>query len=422
MARDLGAEFASRALESAGRAGRLLAAGNVEEGLAQLTREELIGGVRQGVETVAKAAGVAPLDVFKRLPMADLEAQVEGLERHRCRAFERWQAAAPAAAESASPSADSTIPGALLVRLADGTQDDPQLRAALISLANDLNAWRESLDRCQTIIAEADDLARRCRRRRLVRLLAVSLIPLALIGTGAWLLQRHLVRQRIDAVLAGESCAVAKLAEADRARASAAQQQAISKAEASCAAKRERARRAEEARKKAEAKRLAAEKARKERLERCDQLKRAFESGTLDAAAKQTAGQHAGLLERLAQERTEPADVTASLEGLPCLDTKLADAVGAAFARQLAATASTWLRTETPSKAVRDLVIEHRAAVETDALLNLGAHIDKAASRAVMTGKPEHVERFRVLCELTRSLELPKLGNCIAVLDLAAQK
>jgi hypothetical protein len=85
----------------------------------------------------------------------------------------------------------------------------------------------------------------------------------------------------------------------------------------------------------------------------------------------------------------------------------------------VAASVSGWLRTKTPSKDVGALLVEHRAAVDPEILINMGGHIDVAAARAVLSGQDEVVERFRVLCQLSRALELPKLGNCIAVLELA---
>jgi hypothetical protein len=317
MAHDLGAVFFGQALESAGRAGRLLADGEVDAGLAQLTREELIGGVRRGVEAVAKAAGVPALQVYQRLPMAELEAQVEALQEHQRRASSRWQQAKHPTAREALPGADPLVPGAVLVRLSETIEDDPSLRAALVSLAGDLNDWRSALDRCGEEIRGARDLAKRRRRRRLVRLAAVGLLPLAALGAGVWLLGRHQARARVDAVLAGDSCGVDQIAAADRARASASQRVAIERARAACAEQRERQLREEEARKAAEAKRLVAERARKTHLARCDKLQRAFEAGDMDDEAKAIAGEHAALLERLATGAFEMSDVEAAIGSLP---------------------------------------------------------------------------------------------------------
>ena len=58
-------------------------------------------------------------------------------------------------------------------------------------------------------------------------------------------------------------------------------------------------------------------------------------------------------------------------------------------------------------------------STDPDALTNMGAHIDKAARRAVLSGQPADIERFEGLCQLCADLKLSGLGNCYAVLELA---
>ncbi|MBI4706173.1 MAG: hypothetical protein HY744_34185 [Deltaproteobacteria bacterium] len=425
MARTLDALFREPAFGPLAEADRLLAAGEVVQALQAVSRERLIAGLRQGIQSLARAAGVAALALYQRLPMAEVEADVERLESSQADALAQWRAHATAAAEPAPalggpPRALSEArPDERLLLLADVLAEQEQLGRALRHLAGALEEWHQDVAGCQLLLLDPGDLRRRYRRRLHVRALAVVLATMLAGGALVWLTERQRARARIDATLSQGGCAAQSIASRDLAYASETQRSAVATERHACQEQREAARRAAEQRRQAELERQAEQRLERLRLARCARLGEHFRQAALDPTDDETAGRHAALLRRLADGRVEAADVAAEPGELPCAPTPTGPLLGLAYAQAVVGSPGAWLTQSVPSAGVRRLLVEHRSSLAPAALAELGRRIEYKATRAVRTGARHDVERYSALCELKTALGLDHLATCTVVLSLA---
>ena len=198
------------------------------------------------------------------------------------------------------------------------------------------------------------------------------------------------------------------------------QHQAIERAIRACQQRRAEQRRQEEKQRKQEEKRRAEKRRQQERLAECQQYEQRFRADQLTQADDERAGSLAPIVRRLARGQLKHEDVEAEFAKLPCAGTSAENAIGTTYAQLVAATTPGWLLTRTPSKSVRQLVVQYRESIDAESLKHLSGHIDVSARQAVRSGQQEDIERFATLCRWKQQLGLKQLGNCIAVLDLAA--
>ncbi len=425
MVAKLGAAFDEAAFGPVRRTARLLASGPLEGGIAVLVRDELMGGVKEGVERVAKATGLPALRVFRRLPMERMEQLIDELASSQREALVLWQAQEEPAVESADsalggePVAASDVVSELR-RIAAAREEGDALAATLLILAGKVEEWLEVLAESRATITKAPLLARAYRRRGLKRLALAALVTVVVTGGGTWLVQRHLAQSRIDALLGGDPCAAEKVDPKDLERASPAQLASVDRQRKECQQGRERLRRQAEERRLAEDKRRAEERRAKERLDQCVRLAKHFEAGKLDEADAKTAGKHAGLLQHLLDGALSLDDVSDEIGELPCADTEAVKPLRRAFALALLDAKLRWLPKRAPSKAARQALVEHRADLDHNALLHFGGHIEMMAVHSVATGV--ELQRHAALCALAGELKANPGVNCQAVTKLAREE
>lgn len=424
MVAKLGAAFDEAAFGPVRRTARLLASGPLEGGLAVLQRDELMGGVKDGVERVAKAAGLPALRVFRRLPMERMELLIDELETRQSEALLLLRAKPEPDSESAEPQDSGERVAASdvvseLRRIAAGREHGDALATTLVMLAGKVEEWLDLLAESRATITKAPLLSRAYRRRGLKRLAVAALVTVVVTGGGTWFVQRHLAQARIDALLAGDPCAAETLDAKELERASSAQRAAVDRQRRECQEGRDRALREAEERRIAEEKRRAQERRDKERLEQCAQLGKHFEAGKLDEADSKLAGKHAGLLQRLLTSKLSLDDVSDELGELPCADTEAVQPLRRAFAHALLAAKLKWLPKRTPSKAARRALLEHRTDLDNNALLHFGGHIEMMAVHSVATGV--ELQRLADLCALAAELKANPGVSCQAVAKLARE-
>ncbi|RLB45179.1 MAG: hypothetical protein DRI90_28730 [Deltaproteobacteria bacterium] len=424
MVAKLGALFHDAAFGPVTHAARLLATDQLEAGLTALRRDELMGGVRHGVERIASAAGAPALKVFRRLPMDHLEVLIENLEASQRQVSALWDAQASQAAElpAQKVTAAEVDPSKVaheLRRIAEAPDHGDELSAALNTLANQADEWVAALVECRTLLEDAPDLARAYRRRGRKRLAMAIAVTILVTGAATWLTRRHLAQARLDAQLGAGACAVESIAPADLAHASADQRAAIEGLRRQCEDGRKRERQAIESRRLADEQRRATERRKQERLEQCAQLGRHFEAGKLDDADAKIAGKHAGLLGRLLAGKLALDDVSDELGELPCADTAAVKPLRHAYARAVLDSMLAWLPSRSPSKAAQRALIEHRAELPRQGIMLFGGHIEMMAARSVATGV--ELRRHAALCALSATLEAKPGVNCAAVVKLARE-
>ncbi|MBW2453457.1 MAG: hypothetical protein JRI68_03055 [Deltaproteobacteria bacterium] len=384
-----------------------------------------MGGVKEGVERVAKAAGLPALRVFRRLPMERMELLIDELETSQREALLLLRAKPELGGESAEPEQSGEPVAASdvvseLRRFAAGREDGDALAATLVILADKVEQWLDVLAESRATITKAPLLSRAYRRRGLKRLAVAALVTVVVTGGGTWLVQRHLAQTRIDALLGGDPCAAEQGVDPkDLERASSAQRATVDRLRRECQEGRERARREAEELRLAEEKRRAEERRVKERLEQCAQLGKHFEAGKLDEADSKLAGKHAGLLQRLLAGELSLDDVSDDLGELPCAGTEAVKPLRRAFAGALLDAKLKWLPKRAPSKAARLALVEHRADLDHNALLHFGGHIEMMAVHSVATGV--ELQRHAVLCALAAELKTNPGVNCQAVAKLARE-
>lgn len=428
MARKLDALFLDAAVVPLNRAGRLLEARHVDAALADLSRESLVGAMREGVETVAKLAGYAAFLLFQRLSMEEIEALAADLDESHRQALAAWQAFGGRSELDAGEPGELDEQGAApdpsqrLQDLAAQVQTDRALATALGELSESVTRWQQTVKRCHTIVAGAKDLSRSYRKRRWIRIGIMVAVIIAIVSTSAWWLRRQLSRSRVDGVLAQGGCATEQLDPVDLGRASAEQAAAVAREQQACAAQRDKERRDAEARRVAEEKRKEAERKRKEYLERCARLKSNFDGRALDKSDDTLAGDNAELLRRLADDKLRRGDVSKEFGEFPCQDTEVGKHLQVAYVRAVVKSVKRWARTHVPSKSAQQLLIAHRAEADPDDLKYFDGRIEYEASRAVRTAWKRDIERNAALCRMKQKMELPAGAVCNAVYTMEKSK
>jgi hypothetical protein len=426
MARSLSALFLRCALDPLLRAARCFDARNVDGALDELTREQLLAGLRRGVETVAKAAGHAPFELFKRMPMPMLDLLAGRLASSQAEAVARWRAypgRAGGLLDTLAPPGKKggRNPPEQVVRwLADVLEREEHVSLPLRDFAEDLRRWRVTLAECGALL-DAPDLARSYRNRRLVGWGLVVAAVAAVAAPSAWLGSRQLARRRIDRLLMQGGCEAERIDPRDARKASAAQRGAIDRQRAACQQQRADARRFTEERRLAEQKRLEEERQRREHLERCARLGRHFEGKALDATDDETAGRYAALLRRLAEGGVRTEDVSEDLGELPCADMPTGTTIGVALARAAIASAPVWLPNEVPSPTVARLLVDQQSALSPESRRIFGDHVEQLAGQGLHSGQTKNVVHWALVCKVKVAITPPHQGNCVAVLDLAGK-
>jgi hypothetical protein len=418
--------FATGALGPVYYAGQCLLSRRPEEGLKELSVDNLRGGVKRGAAQAAQRVGVPPSDIESLLPMAELEQILARLAASQPKVLEAWKMYAGGLGGMLTGVADLTVDGrapdtALCVaRLAKKVQRDKPFSQPLQALADDLADWQDALHRCVELLNDTAALEKAYQRRRLKRLAGIvgaSLVAVIGIVALIWI---RVARARVLAVIEKpDPCAVMDLTESDLDRVSDEQRARARDSRVKCEAARA-----------AEAKRLQEEKAREERereakkakeaLERqCDALFSHIEAGKLapddDALLKGAAP----LVGRIAQGALQLEDMGPNEPDLPCKGTKSEAKIVAAFRKAVLQKPWSVPKVESPSAAVREALTAGAADLPPKLKMMMGSSASDASKRAIASGKADQIARAIALCDTAKAVGTEPVNACDAVRPLA---
>lgn len=428
MAPRLGGTFATGALGPVHYAGQCILARRVEEGLKELTAENLGGGVARGVLQAAMLVGVSPSDIERLLPMAELNSLLGRIAVSQPRVMQAWKLYAGGLGGLLSGVADLTVDGrapdtALCVaRLARKVQRDKPLSQPIDQLAADLAAYQDALHRCVDLLDDTKALQKAYQMRRL-RKIAVygggAAVMLLLVVSIAVVLVR---RARIAAVIESpDPCAVIELTDRDLGRVSDELRARAQRSRAQCEeARAALASRVEEQRRREEQEREA-RKAQEALEAKCEALVASLAAGKLTPEDEALAKDAAPLLGRVAQGVLEISDLGPAEPALPCKGTRSEAKVKAAFRK--AALAKPWNlpKVESPSAAVREAIAEGAAGLPEKLKLMMGSHAAEVAKKAIASGKPDQLAHALALCETAKAMGTEPAGACDGVKAIAAK-
>lgn len=414
--------FVREALAPSSEGLALAKAERIDEAIAAVRRDELLRGLRAGVERVAKATGRESLEVFRQLPMPAIEDELESIDARQRAALEAWRAHVQQSGRPSSGLAgQSASVGAALRDIALGLRDDPATTDALGALAEALDGWRRTVEGCRTTLDGATDLMRARQWRRFRRFAVVAALVGGLVGVGASFVKRQRARARVDAAIAVGGCDVEeRIAPEDLERATPAQLVGIAEEKHRCRERQLEEQRRAEAKRKAEAARRQAEEAAARKRRACEAIGRAFAAGSFDDVDQDLLGGERARLERIADGKLTLDDIRTDF-ALPCADTDTGEGLRLVLAQRVVEAMPKWIQIAVPSALVRRSLVEHKDVLPPGDLALMAGHIDVMAERAVKTGLADDVRHFEVLCRLAADLVQPTKSNCAAVLDLAAQ-
>ncbi|MFT3764832.1 MAG: hypothetical protein QM820_04845 [Minicystis sp.] len=315
MANKLGAAFLRCSLGPLNYAGGCILSSKVEQGLSELSADNLHGGLKRGIEETAQKAGVGVVDVERLLPMQDITSCAARLDMAQRNALEAWRTYAGHLGGLMKGVADLTVDGRapdvshFLARLSKKVVRDRPLSEPLEALSHEVASWLDLVERCGDLIGDGDVLTRAYRRRRLQRFAvigAAGAVCVSAIGVVIWI---HAVRARVDAALsAADPCAAAAIDPGDLARASGDQQRLAGERRAACDEAKKREAEARAAQEKREAEAREAEARKREQEARCEALSQHLAAGTIGPEDAAAAGASAALLGRVAKSALEAAD------------------------------------------------------------------------------------------------------------------
>lgn len=419
MAPRLGGVFATGALGPVHFAGQCILQKRVEQGLGELTVENLRGGLGRGVLQAAQLVGVGTKEIEGLLPHRDLEAILQRIAVSQPAVMAAWKMYAGGLGGLLTGVADLTVDGrapdtALAVqRLAKKVTRDKPLSDPLAKLADDLFDWQDALHRCVELLNDTTALEQAYHRRRVRRTaFAVGLVALA-VGALTGVVWMRVARAKVLAVIEKpDPCAAMDLTDGDLDRVSSDLRARAMDSRARCEAARA-----------AEAKRIEEEKAREERereakkaqeaLEKsCDALATHVESGALTPEDEALAKDAAPLLRRVAKGALDPSDYGPAEPALPCKGTKAEPRIASALTKAVLAKPWNLPKVEAPSKAVRDAIAGGAADLPPKLKAMMGTRAADAAKKAIATGKPDQIAHAIACCDVAKAMGTEPAGQC----------
>ncbi|MBK8253696.1 MAG: hypothetical protein IPK82_13645 [Polyangiaceae bacterium] len=426
MAPRLGGAFATGALGPVHYAGQLILARKPEDGLRELTPDNLAGGVSRGVLQAAQLVGVTPSDIEQLLPMAELSGLWTRIGASQPKVMEVWKTYAGGIGGMLSGVADLTVDGrapdtALCVaRLAKKVQRDKPFAEPLGRLADDLADYQDALARCVELLNDTTALQKAYERRKFRRM-AMG-IGGACFGIGVLLtLTLFLVaRGRVVAVIENpDPCASLPLTASDLARVGEPLRTKALANKTQCETDRA------EAQKRAEEERLRAEKEKQALAEKaameaaCSKLATDLSTGAISSEAEAVAKETAPLLGRIAKNALEASDLGPEEPAFPCKGTPAEGAISAAYQKAVLAKPWNIPKAERLSVAAQQAIEKGAGDLPTKLKRMLGTRANDASKKAIASGKPDLIAKALAACEAAKAVGTAPHGPCEGVRTLA---
>jgi len=400
-----------------------IVAGDVQSGLAALSRENLGSALSRGIAETATFAGAAMERLRARLPSSEIDETLARVGELQTAALETWNrhearvsgflrgvgvvSLRPPAENGAAVGRDACDASLLLSGLARTLVRDTSLAVPLERLAVAIAEWRDLVARCADALAADDGLRASYVRKRALRVLTAALVVGAVIA-GAWIqLDRLASRRRVDAALAHpDPCAAEAIPARDLDRASDEGRRAHAARLVECEAARARA--AEEAARRALAARVEAG---------CDALAARVESdGRLGPEDEGLLGPKAALARRVAAGALKPADLAITEADVEWGCPHQARRLWLAAARAAARSGEAWAKAERVSAALKTALLAEKIGLSETAETALSLRSDTIAKSALFGGDPATVATAKDLCEVQTTLSPHPAGWCKALL------
>jgi hypothetical protein len=404
---DLGATLVQCAKAPVRRASAHLSASRVGEGLEAVSHDNLLAGLRDGIEQTAKRLGASVPDVEKALPWNELSPVLVRITATQRAAVDIWQKHSDAVGGLLTGFAGGTgvsdvrkqSAGEYLSNLAGRFVRDKHLHGPLKQFATDLLTWEQLIESCGDRI-DHGELAATFRRRRVMRvIIAASLGVAVLIAGGVYAFLKLTVaasRERVNATIAAaDPCAVEGINETDRGRALPEQLARIDGRLVECKKIRDR--------QKYEAS--------------CEALAKHLEAGRLAGEDEELLKPEVqGLLRRVAAGALKPADFMFPEGDMPCQDVpKTADRLWDAYATAAANSSEAWGSIEKVSDKLRKLLAVKGRGLSEASKQELSKRAEAASMKAIVSGKPDLLVSAKALCDFNTTFGVEFGKNCKGV-------
>lgn len=403
---DLGATLVQCAKGPVRKASAFLSSWRVAEALDAVSHDNLLAGLREGIQETAKRVRIDPREVERVLPWNDLSPILVRITSSQRAALEIWQRHADAvggllmgfsggsvAGEMPKPSA-----GAYLMSLSERFVRDKNLAQPLKALAMDMLQWEETVERCGDFVDHAD-LAAGYRRRRYLIFGAVASVLLIGLLIGGTTVMRNLAikasRERVAAVIAGpDPCAVEKIAADDMTRALPEQVSRVGALKADC----EKAR--------ARAKYEAA----------CQSLASHVEAGRLNSDDEEFLKSNVDIMRRVTRASLDPADFMYPEASMPCQDSpKVVERLWRAYGKAASESTAAWAQADKVSDKLKKLLAEKDLGLSVASKQELSKRAEGVSLKAIISGKPDELAKAKALCDFNVTLGVEYGRNCKGV-------
>lgn len=421
MAQKLGAIFIAAALGPVSYAGRCIMSRRVKEGLAELSPDNLLGGVERGIETVAGATSLPKSYVEKLLPMDQLHGLAARIAERQREAVTQWDIHTGHIGGLLEGVADLTVDGrapdtALCVlRLSRKMQLDKALAVPLRELSDDLDQWRHLVETCRMVIDDGASLRNAYLQKRILRGGLAVTAALGIAAAVVWFVRVNAARERLDAMIAADDpCEVATANDSDLAKASDEQLAAIQGSNDACQEAKERAAAAAREQKRMAEEREHAEAEKKAAAARCRALHDALEKRRSEWASLEAAKGHENLLGKIVAGTLGADDLTAEVV-LPCPEHDLAAIAAPAFAAYAIGRPGEWINSRVLHPSVEKLIVAGKDGVGDLELSIFTNSVRGVIEKTVLMGGDEPVARGVRLCSLLEGLGAPAKRPCDAL-------
>jgi hypothetical protein len=409
--KDVGDALVESALAPIQKASTRLQDGAIAEGIAGFGKAELMAGLRTGIENAASRVGFPTKEVEQLLAWDTLLPALEKLDAAQVAATNafREQAVSVGGLLTGGLSRNTNVDvyrqsGALaLGNIARRFVRDKELCEPLEALAAEVGAWEALIAKCGDILEASPLVARSLQRRRLFRIAALAVVLVAASGGGfVWWSKKKVsdAQARVNAIIAdADPCKVETIASEDAAHATPDQVRRRDERLKACAAARA----------------IAAREA------ACETLAKNFEAGKLTPEDLAEAKDAASLLTRAAKLELATDDLLVTRKAMPCQDTPAKDRFFTTYAIAAAGTGSAWTTATQVSADLREALKSKQLAGTTAWRDELSSRGEPLAAKAILSGKPEDMERAKSSCDFQTSFGLEPGKKCSGLLSIMSR-
>lgn len=409
--KDVGDALVESALAPIHKAAGRLKDGAIAEGIAGFAKAELLAGLRAGIDSAAARVGFPPSEVERLLAWDTLMPALDKLDAAHAEATRAWREQAISVGGLLTGLSRNTAvdvykqSGALaLGNIAKRFVRDKPLYEPLEALAAEVGAWEALIAKCGDVLEGSPLVARRLKRRQLLKFAVLAVVLVAASAGGIVLWSKKKIsdaRARVEGILAdADSCKVEAITAKDAAHATPDQLRRRDERMSACSAAR------------AVAAREAA----------CEALAKNFETGKLTPDDLAAAKDAAALLSRATKLDLTTDDLMVTRKSMPCQDTLAKDKFFGIFVTAAAGSGPAWSAATQVSDDLREALKSKKLVGTTAWRDELTRRAEPLAAKAILSGKPDEMDRAKTMCDFHMSFGLEPGKKCSGLLSLMSAK